>query len=265
MPEAVFQKDGERFVPTAAAGGPWSHETLHGGAACGLLARAIERGAPDPAFALIRLTVDLFRAIPRAPLTVRVEPVRAGRRVHAVAASLCADGTEITRASALLLRRSEAAAGAELGPPPPGPAGIATTRLSPDRRAGFPTGFHTTIECRWVSRGGETPPCVWMRLPVPLVEGEETTPLVHAAALADFGNALASFGARAAGREAGYINADVTLYLARAPGAGWIALEAERQSEREGVGFVDVALYDERSRFGRVAQARLLQGRLPGS
>lgn len=265
MSDAVFQRDGERFVPTAAAGGPWSHQTLHGGAACGLVARAVERAAPDPGFALMRLTVDLFRAIPRAPLEVRLVPARAGRRVRAVTASLYADDTEIARASALLLRRSEAAAGADLGPPPPGPGGIATTRLSPDRPAGFPTGFHTAVECRWVSRGGETPPCVWMRLPLPLVEGEETTPVQHAAALADFGNALASFGARAAGREAGYINADVTLYLARTPAPGWIALEAERQSERDGVGFVDVGLYDERGRFGRVAQARLLQGRLPGT
>ncbi len=265
MTEAVFQMDGDRFVPGAAAGGPWSHETLHGGAACGLLAREIERAAPDPAFALMRLTVDLFRAIPRAPLEVRLVPVRAGRRVHAVAASLYAGETEITRASALLMRRNEGAeAGADLGPPPPGPAGIATTRLVPDRTAGFPTGFHTTVECRWVSRGGETPPCVWMRLPVPLVAGEETTPLQHAAALADFGNALASLGARAAGRDAGYINADVTLYLARTPAPGWIALEAERQSERDGVGLVEVALSDEHGRFGRVAQARLLQGRLPG-
>ncbi len=265
MTQAVFQRDGERFAPTAAAGGPWSHETLHGGAACGLLARAIERAAPDPAFALARLTVDLFRAIPRAPLRVQVEPVRAGRRVHAVAASLFADGVEISRASALLLRRDErAAAGADLGPPPPGPAGIATTRLVADRPAGFPSGFHTSVECRWVSYGGEAPPCVWMRLPLPLVAGEETTPLVHAAALSDFGNALASFGARAAGRDAGYINADVTLYLARMPAPGWIALEAERQSEQAGVGFVEVALHDAQGRFGRVAQARLAQGRSPG-
>lgn len=262
MSESVFRRDGEQFVPTEAAGSPWSRETLHGGAACGLLVRAIEAAAPDASLSLARLTVDLFRPIPRAPLRVEVAPSRVGRRVHSVAASLYAGGVEVTRASALLLRRNEAeASGADLGPPPPGPEGIVTTGLVPERLAGFPTGFHTTVECRWVSRGGGARPCVWMRLPIPLVDGEQTTPLQHAAALSDFANALASLARREAGLAAGYINADITLYLARAPAAGWIALASEHQSERSGVGFVDVGLHDANGRLGRVVQACLLQAR----
>lgn len=262
MSESVFRKEGEQFVPTEAAGSPWSRETLHGGAACGLLVRAIEGAAPDASFSLARLTVDLFRPIPRAPLRVEVSASRAGRRVHSVAAALFAGDVEIARASALLVRRNEAAeSGADLGKPPPGPEGIVTTGLVPERLAGFPTGFHTTVECRWVSRGGGARPCVWMRLPIPLVAGEPTTPLQHAAALSDFANALASLARREAGLAAGYINADVTLYLARAPAAGWIALESEHRSEQSGVGFVDVGLHDSIGRLGRVAQACLLQER----
>ena len=262
MSESVFRREGASFVPTEAAGSPWSRETLHGGAACGLLARAIEGAAPDTSFSLVRLTVDLFRPIPRAPLRIEVSPARAGRRVHSVAAALYAGDVEITRASALLVRRDEAAEpGAELDPPPPGPEGIATTGLVPGGMQGFPSGFHTTVECRWVSRGPSAPPCAWLRLPIPLVAGEPTTPLQHAAALSDFANALASFSRRAQGLGAGYINADVTLYLARTPAAGWIALQSEHRSERSGIGFVDVGLHDERGRLGRIVQACLLQAR----
>ena len=43
MPASIFESDGDRFIATEAAIGPWGRETLHGGAPAMLLAREIER------------------------------------------------------------------------------------------------------------------------------------------------------------------------------------------------------------------------------
>jgi hypothetical protein len=43
MSDAIFLRDGERFVPTDLARGPWTPQAQHGGAPAALLAYAIER------------------------------------------------------------------------------------------------------------------------------------------------------------------------------------------------------------------------------
>ena len=54
-PAAVFHRDGDLFVPTELARGPWSADAQHGGAPAALLARAIELVEPGPTF-VARLT-----------------------------------------------------------------------------------------------------------------------------------------------------------------------------------------------------------------
>jgi acyl-CoA thioesterase len=229
----------------------------------------------DVDFQLARLTVDLFRPVPSAALRVLVEPVRTGRRILTLQASIVADGVEVTRGQALLLHRSDAPVGSESFPPPPGPDGFETnTGLGrrPARRENptdveaphrpFLPGFHTTVETRWVSALGESPPTVWMRIPMPLVEGEETTSAVRAATLSDFGNALANqvgTGERAFG--GAYINTDISLYLTRDPIGEWLCLRADHRQEAAGVGLVESVWYDTVGRYARGVQARLANPR----
>ena len=42
MPDALFERDGARFVPTELCRGPWSPDAQHGGPPAVLLARAAE-------------------------------------------------------------------------------------------------------------------------------------------------------------------------------------------------------------------------------
>src|SRR5690606_4737369 len=138
---------------------PWTADALHGGPPAGLLARAIEHYVDDPEMQLARLTVDLFRSVPSQPLSVQVESVRAGRRIHVVQASIFADGQEVTRAHGALLRRSDAPVGNLSYPPPPGPDGLpVASGLGRPRQEGEVEperprleGFHTTIEVAWAS------------------------------------------------------------------------------------------------------------------
>ena len=133
--DAIFVRDGETFQPTGRAGSPWGEGLLHGGPPAGLLARAIEQFAVSPGMFVSRLTVDLFRPVPKAPLTVRVRTVRAGNRLHAVEAGIFADDVEVTRATGLVLRMTELEMSAPtiVGTQPAGPEGLEITSMQAGR------------------------------------------------------------------------------------------------------------------------------------
>ena len=69
--QPFFTRDGDVFMPTAIASGPWDPKSLHGRGIVGLLAFAIEQrhGAAD--FVPARLTVDMFRLPGFAPIEVK--------------------------------------------------------------------------------------------------------------------------------------------------------------------------------------------------
>ena len=81
MADALFTRDGDRVLPSTLAASAWGPDVLHGGPVAVLVASAAEQALPDPALQPARLTVDLFRAVPRAPLTTHVELIRTGRRI----------------------------------------------------------------------------------------------------------------------------------------------------------------------------------------
>jgi hypothetical protein len=99
---------------------------------------------------------------------------------------------------------------------------------------------------------------VWFRLNVPVVAGEPITPLMRAAAAADFGNGIS---AAASWDDYLFINPDLTLYVHRLPEGEWVGLDAVTWAGNHGVGVAEAALYDERGRFGRSVQGLLLDGR----
>jgi hypothetical protein len=275
VPDSIFVIDGERFRPTDKARSPWGEALLHGGSAAGLLARAVERFNDDPGLQVSRLTVDLLRPVPNAPLDVHVGSIRKGGLLHVVEAALLADGELITKATALLLRRLDEelpidSPGARLE----GPDGLeprtmgdwmgsrpAGARASPPRLEGL----HTTIEVRRLSRGEDGGPNrTWVRLPAQLVQGEANSPLVLAATLSDFTNAFANSPSSGAGQPrqpAGMINADITLYLHRYPEGEWIALETQRMAQPSGLAVSTAVIHDRRGPIGTVVEAALANQR----
>ena len=80
MSEALFRLEAGRYLPTDRARGPWSPDALHGAPVAALLAHVVEQERPAD-LELARLTVDLCRPVPFAPLSVILERSREGRRV----------------------------------------------------------------------------------------------------------------------------------------------------------------------------------------
>jgi hypothetical protein len=256
MTDAVFERDGERFVPTKRAGSPWADELQHGGPPAGLLARAIEDLAATDEMRVVRLTVDLFRPVPMKPVTVAARSVREGKRIHIVDAIILADGVEVSRASGLLLRATEQPQSRSAGTiHPPGEPGdgdsgpLLRGEDMPRRQ-----GFHTASEIRRLPRTETGPSTAWIRVPE-LVDGEVMSPLVRLASTCDFVNAVGSMGALPGGP--GFINTDSTIYVHRPPVGEWICLQVERGIEPDGIGVSSAVIFDREGSIGRATQAVL--------
>lgn len=256
--EAVFEPDGDRFVPTGIARGPWDPDAQHGGAPAGLLARAVERFEPGPATFVARLSLELLRPVPLAPLEVRARMARPGRRVQLVEASLLAGGVEVARATGLRLREQDLTAhAAELAPPGEARPGPETGEPAPHGEFPGPM-FANALEVVFVEGAFSEPgPAMgWFRLRIPVVAGEEPSPLVRVAAAADFGNGISAPVSWTDGWI--YINPDLTIHLHRRPVGEWVGLDAVTRLEPNGVGMAESALHDTRGRIGRSLQSLLV-------
>lgn len=256
-------RDGE-LLPTELTRGPWSSEHQHGGPPSALVARALEQLLPElGAVRIVRITIELIRPVPIAPLLVRAEVERAGRRAQHLRASISADGEVVLRATALSLRTTEVIL-PELPPSrrgpedelPASPEGLPSFEFPFFRDA---AGYHKAIELRF-ARGtfGEGPTTVWLRARFPLVEGEALTPLQRVMLFSDSGNGVSVVLDT---REYSFMNPDLTVHLLRYPEGEWVALDAITLPDPGGVGLAESRLWDRRGPIGRALQSLLVERR----
>jgi Thioesterase-like superfamily len=253
LPDAVFHRDGDRYVPTELARGPWDPNAQHGGAAGALLARLVERHEVGPPARVARMTIELLRPVPMQPIVLRARTLRPGKKVQLVEASVLAGDTEVVRATALRIRLADVefadAPGDRLT------TGPGELREHFESIGGLNFGFAMDVSIASGEFGVPGPAAAWFRLAVPVVAGEETTPLMRVAAAADFGNGISG---AVTWDQYLFINPDLTIYLHRLPAGEWVGLDAITWPTHEGVGIADTALYDEEGRIGRSVQALLL-------
>jgi hypothetical protein len=259
MTAALFVPDGDLLVPTGHARGPWDPDAQHGGPPAALLARAIEAVEPPVAMSVARMTVELLRPVPLTPLRAAARTARPGRRVQLLEAALHAGDVEVARASALRIRTEDMPAPpGQVDRPPPWPGPEEGEQQAPPMEVdSFPT---TGVELRFV-RGAFAQPgpaTVWIRLAVPVVSGEEPTPLMRVAAAADFGNGVSAV----LGWDDLFINPDLTVYLHRPLVGEWVCLDAQTRIGA-GSGLAWSGLYDRSGSIGLAAQALYVERRTP--
>jgi hypothetical protein len=253
-----FVADGDRFIPSASARGPWSARHQHGGPPAALLARAFTRQA-GPSGQIARLTFDLLRPVPLAPLTVATRIIRAGAKVQRLGGSLLAeDGAALLEATCLIVRVAPGSVVVppELVTPPVPPAASAPFELP------FMTGdegYHRAIEWR-LAKGtwGLGPVQMWLRPRVPLVEGEAISPLECLVTAADSASGVAAVVDPA---RTSFVNGDLTIALHRTPVGEWMCLDAATTGEPHGVGLARARLWDTAGLVGRSLQTLLLEPR----
>jgi len=252
--EPIFRRDGDRFVPTAHARGPWDPGAQHGGAPAALLAEAVREAGMHVA----RLTYDFVGPVPvDRPFTIETRLVRPGGRLQLVEADLLLDdGAPVVRLRAVRLRRGDVDGLAEVtgdAPPNDGPDGAEPSDFpveAPDA-----AGFHRSAMDIRFSGGttyGRGPAQTWFRFARPLVDDDEPSPLALVAAAADFGNGVSrvlDFDRYL------FVNTDLTIHLRREPAGPWVMLDARTRVERHGVGLAASTLYDEHGAIGLSAQS----------
>jgi hypothetical protein len=257
MPGAFYEQDGDLLVPSELTRGPWDPDAQHAGPPAALLGRAVERCQPRDGMQVGRITFEILGPVPLAPLETRARIVRPGRSVELLEASLSGPEGEVMRASAWRVRAGEVGVSPESDPAPPGPDHGETREFFSTRRD---VGYHTAMEWLFV-RGAFLelgPATVWMRMRVPLVAGEEPSPLQRVLVAADSGNGVSA--ALDYDRFL-FINTDLSVHLLRMPAGEWVCLDA--RTHVDGIGLTDTALWDVRGRIGRAAQTLLVRPRPP--
>lgn len=252
--DAFFIADGDRFEATPWTQGPWELGAQHAGPPSALLGRGVEVLVPDGDLRVARITVEILRPIPVAALRVDARMVRPGRRVaHAEAVLLHGDDT-VARAAAWFIRPTAGVPEAGLEePPPPGPEGL--QGYVPDRWAA--PSYFTAMEWRF-ARGSffdPGPAAAWMRMRIPLVAGEEPSPLVRVLAAADSGNGVSQVVPI---DRFVFINTELSVHLIRMPAGDWVCLDAVTRVGDDGIGLADSVLWDERGRIGGGRQSLLV-------
>lgn len=227
---------------------------MHFGPPAALLGRAVEALPTPVPMRVARITFEILRPVPVAgDLTVHSAMVRPGKRVALAEASLSADGQEVALARAWLMRTTDLAIPdiAREGPATPGPDVGGPAQFFP-----HPLEVHygSTMEVRFIS--GQFlefgPAVAWFRCPIPLVAGEDLTPLQRVLVAADSGNGIS---AAAPPNELIFVNTDLTVHLHRYPVGEWLCMNARTTLDPGGIGQADTALSDETGRIGRSVQS----------
>src|ERR1700742_4555142 len=122
--QAIYRVEGNSVVTSPDAAGPWDPRMQHGSAPASLVVWAAE-AIPSPLpMRIARVTVDLMRPVPIAPLTLETEVLREGRKIQLCAVRLRAGRTGVVAATVLKIKTQAMALPPEVANPAvelPGP------------------------------------------------------------------------------------------------------------------------------------------------
>lgn len=261
-PAALYEKDGGSFVATELTRGPWNPHHQHAGPPAALLARAIEGASGIAAGQTVRLSYDILGPIPIAPAEVATRVLRAGRRVEQIDATLTIDGRPVMRATAWRMRTADTTTVATPEPPPSPPEHAIATGFA-SWPADDEVAYRDALEWRWMDGSFDDPgpATVWTRLNVPLVAGEETTPLERLLVMAD---AASGVSAMLDWNAWLFVNLDLTIHLERPPRGEWMAMDARTHIGDAGAGLCRSVLSDGLGRVGVSTQSLLVEPRRAG-
>lgn len=257
--EAIYTVEGRRAVTHPFAAGPWDPTMQHGGAPSALIAREAEAFPAARPMRIARMTVDLIRPVPVAPLDIETEVMREGRKIQLLQVRLLAAGKEVVRASVLRVREEpldlpDHSGFRPLELTPPDEDAPSTAGFGPNN--GFGSGLSAVIARGEWGRPG--PAAVWFRADRAMFAGEETSPVVRAALTADFCNGVSSV---LDFQQWTYINADLSVSFSRNPVGKWILLDAETWVGDSGGALAFARLADRNGYFGRAVQSVLVEKR----
>lgn len=259
-PPALFERDGDLVVPTVLARGPWRPDALHGGAVAALLASALDVPGRTP----VRVTFDLLRAVPYAPLRLVVTTPVGGERVVRQTVSLLSGDVEVARAQALAIRHVDLELPSQRVPPDPFAEvpvpDLTQTRPKVADMVGWTCFDSDAISARSLSvEFPDNAMGIYVKLLVPVIAGQPTCSVSRAAAAADY--ASSSLAGRMNFDSWSFMNADLTLHLSRIPADEWIGLAGTAVIDPNGSGLSVAQLFDPNGLLGQSIQSLVVEAR----
>ncbi|PYF04540.1 thioesterase superfamily protein [Rhodopseudomonas faecalis] len=256
--EAIYRIDGNHITTSPYAAGPWDLTMQHGSPPSALVAFIAESIPTAQPMQIVRLTIDLMRPVPVAPLTFETEVIRDGRKIQLCAVRLLAEGVVVVSATVLKMRIGAQTLPDEIEHPPidvPPPE-----QGQPLRAMGDNNPFVSCVSIREVHGGFLSlgPGAIWYRMDRPIVEGHAISPVMRAAVAADFSNATSAV---LDFKEWTFINADLSINLARPPIGEWVLLNSEMWISPDGAGIASSKLGDLHGYFGRAVQSLVIEKR----
>jgi hypothetical protein len=256
--EAIYRLDGGRVLVSPDAAGPWDPSMQHGSAPAALVVWAAEAVPTAVPMRIARVTIDLMRPVPLVPLTIATEVQREGRKIQLCAVRLLANGVVVVAASVLKIKTHALVL-------PPDVADRAVALPGPDASQPEPADFSASPFVRGMSLraargrfGVPGPGAIWYRVERPLIEGFAVSQAMRAVVAADFCNGT---GPALDFRQWTFINADLTVNMAREPVGEWILLDGCSRIGPDGAGLAMARLADERGTFGRAVQSLVIEKR----
>lgn len=256
----------EVFEPTPSTASVWAGTMQHGAPPAAIMVRAMEKLVGDGA-RISRVTIDLLGVVPITRTRVRAWVARPGRTISLLAAEMdCVDGAgvyrTVARAQAWALAASDTTAIArDLSPALP-PAGDAQGTMPDFFRHLKDQGFLAACEWRFVDHpdGPDGVKQCWVRATMPLVAGEEPSPLVQVFSVVDAANGISAYLDPTA---VTWMNMDMTVHFHRSPQPvdGWVGLLGDQLVGNEGIGTTVSRLYDGAGAFAVGAQTLLVAAR----
>jgi hypothetical protein len=256
--DPIFRVDGKRVVTSPDAAGPWDPRMQHGSAPAALVVWAAEAIPTPVPMQISRVTIDLMRPVPVAPLTIETEILREGRKIQLCAVSLKADGVVVVGASVLKIKSQALAL-------PPEISGLPVELPGPDQSIVEPANFAGSPFVKCISMraargrfGVVGPGAIWFRVDRELIAGSPVSQAMRAVVAADFSNGTS---AALDFRQWTFINADLTVSFARQPVGDWVLLDGESWIGPDGAGLATARLADSGGYFGRAVQSLVIEQR----
>jgi hypothetical protein len=254
----IFRVDGARVIVSPDAAGPWDASMQHGSAPSSLVVWAAERVVAKSPMRIARVTIDLMRPVPLAELTIEYEVLREGRKIQLCMVRLRAGDVVVVAATVLKVRRNAVLLPDDVADLPVDLPGPAASR--PEPMDFSPNPFVRGMAVR-AARGGFIARglhALWYRVDWPLVEGHAVSQAMRAVVAADFCNGTAT---ALDFKSYTFINADLTVNMAREPVGEWVLLDATSWIASDGAGIAAARLADESGYFGQVSQSLVIEKR----
>jgi hypothetical protein len=256
--DAIFRVDGNSVITSPDAAGPWDPRMQHGSAPASLVVWAAERIATPAPMSIARVTIDLMRPVPVAPLTIQTEVLREGRKIQLCGIKLLAEGVPVVAASVLKIKSQALTLPDEVRELPVELPSPEESVVEAGEAASSPFVRSVSMRAARGRFGMAGAGAIWFRIDRPLIEGSAISQAMRAVVAADFSNGTAS---TLEFREWTYINADLTVSFTRPPVGEWILLDGESWIGPEGMGLAMSRLADRTGYFGCAVQSLVIEKR----